>query len=123
MPAMNLPASDRMSDLYFEDFSIGQQFPNGSFTFDKEQAIAFAREYDPQYFHIDEEAAKKSFFGALVVSGWQTAAVTMRLKAGSDLRKVAGGLIGLGHESLKWPRSVYPGDTVRIVVTIVDKRV
>jgi len=108
--------------MYFEDFTIGQQFSQGSVTIDKESAIEFAKAYDPQYFHTDEQAAKNSAFGQLVVSGWQTAATTMRLKAQSDLALVSGGLIGLGLESLQWPQPVYPGDTLRIVITIVDKR-
>ena len=108
--------------MYFEDFNIGQQFTKGSVTIDKDSAIAFAKEYDPQYFHTDEQAAKNSVFGQLVVSGWQTAAITMRLKAESDLSQVSGGLIGLGLESVKWPQPVYPGDSLRIVITIIDKR-
>jgi acyl dehydratase len=109
--------------LHYEDFSTGQTFAAGGYTITKESAIAFAREYDPQYFHIDEEAAKSSFFGGLAVSGWQTAAASMWLKLQTPLGKVAGGLIGMGLEHLKWPRPVYPGDTLRIVVTITGTRV
>lgn len=108
--------------LYFEDFDVGQQFTAGSVVLEKDHALRFAQAYDPQVFHVDEEAARGSFFGRLVVSGWQTAAVTMRLKTASDLGKVAGGLVGLGLESVKWPRPVYPGDTLRIVITITEKR-
>jgi acyl dehydratase len=108
--------------LYFEDFDTGQQFVTGGFTITQENAIAFAREYDPQYFHIDAEAAKKSAYGRLIVSGWQTAAVTMKLKATTPLVKVAGGLLGLGLDELKWPRAVYPGDTLKVTITITDKR-
>lgn len=111
------------AQLHFEDFSAGQSFTAGGYTITKESAIAFAREYDPQYFHIDEEAAKASFFGGLAVSGWQTAAASMRLKVQTDLAKVAGGLIGMGLEKLKWPRPVYPGDTLRVVITITGTRV
>lgn len=109
-------------DLYFEDFSVGQQLPTDTFTFSKENAVTFAKEYDPQFFHVDEEAARGSFFGKLAVSGWHTAVVTMRLKTTSKLRQVAGGLVGLGLDSMKWPRPVYPGDTVHSIITIVDKR-
>ena len=108
--------------LYFDDFEIGQQFTTGGFKLDKEYAIGFARQYDPQYFHVDEHAAKDSLWGQLVASGWQTAAITMRLKTDTPLGKVSGGLIGLGIEAIKWPRPVYPEDTLRIVITIIEKR-
>ena len=111
-----------MTELYFEDLAPGQVFMHGGYTITKEHAIAFAKEYDPQYFHIDEEAAKDSMFGKLAVSGWQTAAISMRLKALSDLGKVHGGLIGAGLETVKWPRAVYPGDTLRAVIRILEKR-
>jgi len=109
--------------LYYEDLIVGHTFTNGGYTIDKEHAIAFAKEYDPQYFHTDEKAAKKSIFGKLAVCGTQTVAISMHLKMGTDLAKVSGGLVGLGMESLKWPRPVYPGDTLRLVVTITKKRV
>jgi acyl dehydratase len=108
--------------LHFEDFEVGQRMETETFTIDKEHAIAFAREYDPQYFHIDENSAHGGPYGKLIVSGWQTAAVTMKLKAASILTQIAGGLLGLGIESLKWPRPVYPGDTLRAVITITEKR-
>lgn len=93
-----------------------------AFTIDKEHALAFARQYDPQYYHIDEKAAESSQYGRLIVSGWQTAAVTMKLKTTSKLVKITGGLLGLGIESMRWPRPVYPGDTLHAVITIIDKR-
>ena len=108
--------------LYFEDIAIGQQFTNGGYLITKEHAIAFARDFDPQYFHTDEDAAKHSVFGKLAASGLYTAAVSMRLKIDSPLSKVSGGLIGLGLESVKWPHPVYPQDTLRIVITITGKR-
>lgn len=109
-------------ELYFDDFEVGQAFTTEDYTISKESSVNFAKEYDPQYFHVDEQAAANSPFGQLVTSGWQTAAVTMRLKAGCDINRVAGGLVGLGIESVKWPKPVYPGDTLRAVITIVDKR-
>jgi acyl dehydratase len=108
--------------LYFEDFDIGQRLETECFTIDQEHAIAFAKEYDPQYFHIDEVDAKSGPYGKLIVSGWQTAAITMKLKATSLLVEVAGGLVGLGIDGLRWPRAVYPGDTLHAIITITDKR-
>ncbi len=108
--------------LYYEDFEIGQKVETVPFTVTLEIALAFAREYDPQYYHVDEEAAKKSAYGRLIVSGWQTAAITMRLKAGTILANIDGGLLGLGVEALKWPRPVFPGDTLHTIITVTDKR-
>ncbi len=107
--------------LYFEDFAAGQQFSHGGYTIGEADAVAFAREYDPQFFHTDPVAAKDSFFGILVVSGWQTAAISMRLKA-QAMKDVAGGLIGLGLEAVKWPLAVVPGDTLRVLITVTGKR-
>ena len=70
---------------------------------------AFAAEFDPQPFHLDQDAARASLFGGLVASGWHTAALTMRLLVAGELR-IVGGLIGLGAEELRWPRPVHPGD-------------
>lgn len=110
--------------LYYEDFSVGQQFRSQeSYTITRESAIAFAREYDPQAQHLGEEEAKDTVFGKLIVSGWQTAAASMRLKTETDLFHVSGGLLGMGLESLRWPRPTFPGDTLRVVVTVLDKRV
>jgi acyl dehydratase len=110
-------------EFYYEDFAVGQQLRSKrSYTIDKNDAMAFAREYDPQVQHLDEEGAKKSLFGELVVSGWHTAAATMRLKTETDLFHVAGGLVGMGLENVRWPRPTMPGDKLHIVVTILDKR-
>lgn len=109
-------------EWYFDDFEIGQEFHSDSYTITKQNSLAFAQEYDPQYFHIDEEAAKHSHFGKLATSGWQTAAISMRLKADSGMNRVAGGMVGMGIETMKWPRPVYPGDTLRLVITILEKR-
>jgi acyl dehydratase len=84
-----------MKERYFEDFAVGQAFEsNGRIRIEKEDIIAFAQKFDPQPFHLDEEAARRSIFGRLVASGWHTAAVTMSLIRADD--RVAGGTIGLG---------------------------
>jgi len=109
--------------LYYEDFSVGQQFGSAEgYVMDKDRAIAFAHEFDPQSQHLDDEAAKDSIFGELVVSGWHTAAATMRLKTETELFKVANGLVGMGLESVRWPIPTRPGDTLHILVTILEMR-
>jgi acyl dehydratase len=106
---------------YLEDFAPGQTFASGGVVnVDARQIKAFAAEFDPQPFHLDESAAAKSFFGELVASGWHTAALTMKLLVTSELH-IAGGLIGAGTE-LKWPRPVRPGDTLRVVSEVVEVR-
>src|ERR1700723_495074 len=85
----------QLSEHYLEDFAVGQTFRSGRLRIDRERALAFAVEFDPQPFHLDEAAARRSIFGGLTISGWHTAAVTMRLLVESEL-KTAGGLIGAG---------------------------
>jgi acyl dehydratase len=107
--------------LYFEDLAVGQTFGTGTVTVEPEEVKAFAAEFDPQPFHLDEEAARGSPFGGLVASGWHTAALTMRLLVGGELR-VVGGLIGLGVEELSWPRPVRPGDVLRVESEVLGLR-
>ena len=108
--------------LFFEDFHVGQVFAPPAYTITQAQAIAFAREFDPQAFHIDAQAASNTAAGRLIVSGWHTAAICMRLKAGTDLGRIYGGLLGLGSDKLRWPQPVYPHDTLRLVITIIAMR-
>lgn len=109
--------------LYYEDFEIGQQLRSKeSYTINKEQAIAFAKEYDPQLQHIDEHGAKDTLFGKLIVSGWQTAAITMKLKTQTELFDMTNGMVGMGLENVRWPRPTFPGDSLRVVVTVLEKR-
>jgi acyl dehydratase len=111
-----------MTERYFEDFAVGQVFkPNGRVRVEKEDIIAFARKFDPQPFHLDEEAARHSIFGRLVASGWHTAALTMSLIARADYR-AAGGTVGLGFDSLRWPVPVVPGDELHIVSEVLEVR-
>jgi acyl dehydratase len=107
--------------LYFEDLAVGQTFGTGTVTVEPETIKAFAAEFDPQPFHLDEDAARESPFGGLVASGWHTAALTMRLLVGGELR-VVGGLIGLGVEELSWPRPVRPGDVLRVESEVLGLR-
>ena len=98
--------------LYLEDLAVGQIYRAGPLAVGAEEMLRFAREYDPQYFHTDPEAAKASMFGGLIASGWLTAAVTMRLLIAGGA-PFADGVIGAGGE-LAWPRPVRPGDSLRI---------
>jgi acyl dehydratase len=107
--------------LYFEDLAVGQTFGTGIVIVEPEKVKAFAGEFDPQPFHLDEDAARASIFGGLVASGWHTAALTMRLLVEGDLQ-IVGGLIGMGAEELWWPRPVRPGDTLRVESEVLDLR-
>jgi acyl dehydratase len=107
--------------LYFEDLAVGQTFGTGTVTVEPGAIKAFAAEFDPQPFHLDEDAASASFFGGLVASGWHTAALTMRLLVEGEL-KIVGGLIGLGVEELRWPRPVHPGDVLRVESEVLGLR-
>jgi len=103
--------------LYLEDLVPGQTFESGSHTLTAAEIKEFAARFDPQFFHLDEEAAKASLFGGLAASGWNVAAVTMRLMV--DSSPIAGGLIGAGAE-IAWPRPTRPGDTLRVVTEVVE---
>ena len=103
--------------LYLEDLHVGQTFTTGSITVTTEAIKAFAREYDPQPFHLDEAAAEASLFGGLAASGWHTAALSMRLMV--DGLPFAGGLIGVGGETT-WPRPTRPGDVLTVHVEVLE---
>jgi acyl dehydratase len=111
-----------MSHQYFEDFAVGDVHkPRGRVRVEKSDIIAFAKQFDPQPFHLDDEGGRKSIFGRLVASGWHTAAMTMRLVAGSEYRPIEGS-IGLGIDELRWPIPVVPGDELRIESEVIEKR-
>ena len=110
-----------MTRQYLEDFVVGQVFSSGRLRVNKEAMIAFAAQFDPQPFHLDEEAARKSVFGGLVASGWHTAALTMRLLVESEFRP-AGGILGVGFDELSWPRPVRPGDELHTKSEVLDVR-
>jgi acyl dehydratase len=105
------------TDLYLEDLSVGQSFTSGSHVMTAPAIKEFARQFDPQPFHLDEAAADRSFFGGLAASGWHTAAITMKLLVESGMR-LSGGLIGAGGE-LAWPRPTRPGDVLTVVTTVM----
>jgi acyl dehydratase len=105
---------------YFEDFAVGQKFVSGRLTVTTDEIVEFAGRYDPQPFHLDDEAAKKTLFGGLAASGWHTAALTMRLIVGSKFRP-AGGILGFGGE-LVWVKPVRPGDELHVESEIIETR-
>lgn len=105
--------------LYFNDIKIGQRFESsGSWTLDAEQIRAFAAQFDPQPFHLEESAGRETVFGGLVASGWHTAALTMRLII-EGLPRFAGGSVGLGAE-LTWHEPVRPGDTLHVRAEVTE---
>jgi acyl dehydratase len=111
----------KAGEHYLEDFAIGQIFGSGRLRIDKERAKAFAAEFDPQPFHLDEDAARGSIFCELSASGWYTAAVTMRLLVESELSP-AGGIVGVGFDEFRWPRAVRPGDELRLESEVLEVR-
>lgn len=103
--------------LYLEDLHLGQTFVTPSVTVTTEQIKTFAAEFDPQPFHLDDDAARNSLFAGLAASGWHTAALSMRMLV--DGLPIAGGLIGVGGETT-WPRPTRPGDTLTVYVQITE---
>lgn len=110
--------NDRHTALYLEDLHVGQRFTSGPYYMDETRMKAFAREFDPQLFHLDDTAAQESAFRGLAASGWHTAAATMRLLVTGELR-LAGGIIGLSGE-LVWSKPTRPGDTLRVESEILE---
>ncbi len=107
--------------LYLEDLEPGRMFRSGPVTVSEADIVRFGREFDPQPFHTDPEAARDSVFDGLAASGWHTAGLTMRLFVTGEMR-LAGGTVGAGVEDLRWPRPVRPGDTLRLESEVVEVR-
>ncbi len=103
----------------FEDFPIGSRFVSRTEKISKDEIIDFARRYDPQPFHLGT-ATGKNLLGDLAASGWQTAAVSMRLFI--EMMEVEGGIIGRAIDELRWPLAVHPGDELRVEVEILEAR-
>ena len=111
-----------MNDFYFEDFQVGQSFTSRALEVTRERIVTFGEEFDPQPQHISEEAAATSNFGALIASGWHTAAMSMRLQYEAAFCRIANGGVGAGVENLTWLRPVRPGDTLHVVVEVKELR-
>jgi acyl dehydratase len=110
-----------MDKRCLEDFVVGQIFGSGRVRVDKERIIRFAAEFDPQPFHLDEEAARDTIFRGLAASGWHTAALTMRLLVESEIHP-AGGIVGAGFEELRWLVPVRPGDELHVESEVLEVR-
>ena len=109
-----------MSARYFDDLKSGERFQSLSYEVTAEKIVQFAREFDPQAFHLDPARAEHSIFKGLSASGWHTAAITMRLFV--QTLDFAEGAIGLGVDELRWPNAVRPGDLLRVETEIVEMR-
>jgi acyl dehydratase len=110
-----------VDELYLEDLHVGDRFGSGTTEVTAENIKAFAREYDPQAFHLDEKAADESIFKGLAASGWQTGAMSMNLFVTGEF-KLAGGSVGLGVDELRWPQPVRPGDILKVETEILEVR-
>ncbi len=108
--------------IYFEDVEVGQSTYFGSYDVTREEVIEFARKYDPQPFHLSDEAAAKTHFGRLAASGWHSCAMTMAVIARHVVDSEQAGLGSPGVDELRWLKPVYPGDTLHVSSTVVEKR-
>jgi acyl dehydratase len=111
-------ATDPPGRLYLDDLRVGQRFTSATHAIDTAQIKAFAAEFDPQPFHLDEQAASESLFGGIAASGWHTAAVTMHLLVQGGA-PIAGGVIGAGAE-IAWPRPTRPGDVLQVESEVLE---
>ena len=109
------------SKMYFEDYVVGSEIPLGSYHVTEEELLAFARQYDPQPFHIDKAAADSSIYGGLISSGWMTCSIIMRLLVQSmGDRSTSMGSPGV--DEVRWIKPVYAGDTLTAVLKILETR-
>ncbi|MGN5477013.1 MaoC family dehydratase [Cupriavidus basilensis] len=106
---------------YFEDFEVGSRRELGSYLVTEEELLAFARQYDPQPFHIDKDAAAKSIYGGLISSGWMTCSIMMRLLVLSTTGKSAS-MGSPGVDEIRWLKPVCAGDTLTVVLNVLDTR-
>jgi acyl dehydratase len=108
--------------IYFEDLEVGAETYFGSYAVTREEVLEFARKYDPQPFHLSDEAAAKTHFGRIAASGWHTCAMTMGVIARHVVEHDQAGLGSPGVDELRWLKPVYPGDTIHVRSTIVETR-
>jgi acyl dehydratase len=107
--------------IYFEDLEIGRETEFGRYEVTREEVLDFARKYDPQPFHLSDEAAAKTHFGRLAASGWHTCAMTMAVIARRVMDEEQAGLGSPGVDELRWLKPVYPGDTLTVKGRVLEK--
>ncbi len=120
MQDKSMASAQNPQSLSLDDLHVGQRFTSGTHTIDAEQIKAFAAQFDPQPFHLDDEAAKATLFGGLAASGWHTVAITMRLLVKSGL-PLEGGIIGSGG-TIEWPQPTRPGDVLTVESEVMELR-
>jgi acyl dehydratase len=104
--------------LYLEDLQPGQRFVTETYTVSEDEILRFAREFDPQPFHLNAAAARETLFGGLAGSGWHTASLTMRLMVQTG-PPIAGGILGVGGE-IAWTSPMRPGDTLQVLSEVIE---
>jgi len=107
---------------YFEDYEVGQRSSFGRYAVTREEVLEFATKFDPQPFHLDDEAAAQTYFGRISASGWHTCAMTMRMLVDNISTEESAGLGSPGLDELRWLKPVYPGDTLRVEGEIAELR-
>ena len=107
---------------YYEDLEVGQKSSFGHYEVTREEVLDFAQKYDPQPFHLSDEAAAKTHFGRLAASGWHTAAMQMNMLVKEWSQHSVASLGSPGLDELKWMKPVYPGDTLRVESELIEKR-
>ena len=107
--------------MYFEDLEPGSTAKFGRYEVTREEVIDFATKYDPQPFHLSDEAAAQTHFGRISASGWHTCAMVMRMMVDNITERRQAGLGSPGLDELRWLKPVYPGDTLRVETTLLDK--
>lgn len=107
---------------YYEDMEVGTKSSFGSYQVTREEVVDFASKYDPQPFHLDDEAAAKTYFGRLSASGWHTAAMMMAMNVEEFSKQQSASLGSPGIDELRWMKPVYPGDTLRCESELIEKR-
>ena len=112
-----------MSDglIYFEDLEVGTRSSFGRYEVTREEVLEFAGKYDPQPFHLSDEAAAQTHFGRISASGWHTCAMTMAMLVANLTRNRQAGLGSPGQDELRWHKPVYPGDVLRVETELLEK--